>query len=361
MKKLTCITIIITILLSLLPTAVLAQEAGMTIEAIQNQAVLSNIQSAIDELDIKNKENNLKQAQEDAKWQNDAYGPLNVLNNRITRDVKPLEALAKLEEARKIKRDNIIKTRQGAYKQALKILLLNKQYDNEKQKLEIVNERLEMAKTRFAAKSITDNELADAEYNLECKKLDLSNISQQLDVAGMELNKLFNKPLTSSSIEVNGELILEKFSLENLDNVVTAAFENNTSIYVKSKNLEAAQKTMDLTTKLFKNGESAYDSNFYNLEAAKGELDDTKRNLETDIRNKYNNLLTNKGKVELSQKYMLLLQKKLISIETKYKKGVESKDSLLSAKEKYMDSQYGYYSAILDHNMTLREFSDMIK
>jgi outer membrane protein TolC len=284
-----------------------------------------------------------------------------VFSNWTTREVKPLEAALSLEVSKKTKQDHLVITRQDSYRQALKILLLAKQYMYENQKLQIYIERVNMAKTRYASRNITEDDLAEAEYKVESKKLDLTNISQRTEAAGMELNKMLGRPLTASAIAVKDELTMEEFHTPDLDKLVSVSLEINTGVYTKDGELKAAQKLMELTEKLYKKGDLTYDINYYSLEAAKADLADVKRNLETQIRNKYNDLLTSKGKVEISQKYLQLLQKKLSAIDTKFKKGVESKDNLLSVKEQYIDAQYSYWSAVSDYDLALREFNDLLK
>jgi len=60
---------------------------------------------------------------------------------------------------------------------------------------------------------------------------------------------------------------------------------------------------MEITERYYTDSNSIYNENKTNLELAKVELEDAKINLEVEIRNKYNDLLTAKDNVELASKW----------------------------------------------------------
>jgi len=77
---------------------------------------------------------------------------------------------------------------------------------------------------------------------------------------------------------------------------------------------------MEITERYYTDSNSIYNENKTNLELAKVELEDAKINLEVEIRNKYNDLLTAKDNVELASKWENIQKKKLENVELKFKK-----------------------------------------
>jgi len=61
------------------------------------------------------------------------------------------------------------------YKAALDKLLVEKELDTEKAKLDILSEKYSMAEARYKEGKITENDLNDAKYALDAKKIDVQS------------------------------------------------------------------------------------------------------------------------------------------------------------------------------------------
>lgn len=307
-------------------------------------------------MEIKTKESALEDAKEDAEFLAPAGTKSERYNNDIKKEVSPLEAEANLEYAKRVKEKNIDDLKLDVYKAALDKLLVEKELDTEKAKLDILSEKYSMAEARYKEGKITENDLNDAKYALDAKKIDVQRVEKSLKTAELELKRLLSLELDDKDLKVDEKLTLAKWKDVNLEKVIKDAIEKNIDIYKKAEDLKAKEKIMEITERYYTDSNSIYNENKTNLELAKVELEDAKINLEVEIRNKYNDLLTAKDNVELASKWENIQKKKLENVELKFKNGLVSKEEVLSQKEKYLDAQYQMFSAIRDFNVLKAEF-----
>lgn len=358
MKKLIYITIIFSLILMFSANVIAAEQmaTAYTVDAAQKRAVENNRQVAIDDLEIKAKETALKNANHDAAMLGDAYGGDRVLNNWITREVKTMEAATNLEVAKRTKQDNIDKLKRDVYSTILDIVLAEKEYEKEEIKLEILIERLNMAKVKYASKTITEDDLQAAEYDLESKKLDMEALKESKATLDMQLKKYLNLPFGGEILKVDAKLVMDTYKQIDIDKLISAQIEADTNVYAKGRALKAAEKTMELTAKIYKEGESTFDDNKVNLEDARKNYDDAKVSLEINIRNMNNDLLNIKDKQELAVKYEALAKKKLDKAYSKYSKGMISKNEYLSVKESWADARYNTFKALRNFSVKNTEW-----
>lgn len=344
-------------------TTALAVEGDLifNIEGFQKYAVENSRQAVLDNLQIKAMESALEDAKEDAEFQSYSGTKIDMLNNAIKKEVAPLEAQANVEYARREKEKNVEGLKLDVYKATLDMLLVEKELETETEKLDISSERYSMFEARHREGKITDNDLSDAQYSFDTKKIDKDKTVKKLETANLELKRLLSLELDNEPLKIEEELVLADWEDVDLEEVIEEALKNNMDIYKKSKDLEAKQKTMEITEKYYKEGNFTYDDNKANLETAKIDFEDAKVSLEVDIRNKYNDLLTKKDKVELASKWLDIQKKKLDNAERKYQKGLISREELLGAKEKFLDAQYENFVAIRDFNIVKAEFEALCK
>ncbi|HOM01480.1 MAG TPA: TolC family protein [Acetivibrio sp.] len=326
------------------------------IEGFQKYAVENSKQVTLDDLEIKTKESALLDAKEDAEFLYPASTKSERYNNDIKKDVTPLEAEANLEYAKRAKQKNIDNLKLDVYKAALNRLLIEKELDMQKAKLDILNEKYSMAEVRYREGKITENDLNDIKYSLDTKKIDVQKVEKSLKTAEMELKRLLSLELDDKDLKIDEKLTLAKWKSIKLEKVINDAIEKNIDIYKKSENLKVKEKIMEITEKYYTDSNSIYNENKTNLELARIELEDAKINLEVEIRNKYNNLLSAKDNVELASKWEDIQKKKLQNLELKLENGLVSRQELLSQQEKYLDAQYQTFAAIYDFNVLMAEF-----
>ncbi|GAE89834.1 TolC family protein [Acetivibrio straminisolvens] len=316
-------------------TTVLAvgENLVFNIEGFQKYAVENSRQVNIDDLEIKTKESALEDAKEDAQFLSSAGTKSERLKNDIKKEVSPLEAESNLEYAKRAKQKNIDNLKLDVYKAALDRLLIEKELNLQKEKLDILSEKYSMAEARHREGKITENDLNDVKYALDTKKIDVQKVEKNLKTAELELKRLLNLELDDKDLKVEEELTLSKWKSINLEKVIKDAIEKNIDIYKKAEDLKAKEKTMELTEKYYTEGNSTYNENKTSLELARVELEDAKTSLEVQIRNKYNDLLTAKDNVELASKWQDIQKKKLENEELKFEKGLISKEELLNQKK----------------------------
>ena len=191
------------------------------------------------------------------------------------------------------------------------------------------------------------------------KIIDVNKVTNKLEAANLELKRVMGLEMNEDMIEIKDVLSLDSRAKIDIEKVVENALNNDVELYIKSEELKASEKTMELTKEGYEQGTATYDGNMLNLENAKVDLEDAKVNLEVSIRNKYNDLLTAKDKVDLAYKWESINKNKLDNAEFKFEKGLVSKEEVLNAKEKYLDAQYQTYLAIYNYNIVKAEFDTL--
>lgn len=335
-------------------------DKSLSVEKAQVIALDNSRQAVVDDLDIKAKKSALTKLKKDADELKDAYGYENLLNNRIIKEVDVIQAENAIEIAKMIKRDNSTQLRLQVSETFQNILLAQKELEMEEEKLAISKELFDFAKSRFAANSITSDELDTAEYNYLSKSFDLEAVQDKCDVLYMNLKILLNLPLESELPELEGTIELLDFKKLDINKVAVENEEQDKDIFTKLCDYNAAKKKMELTAEYFITGIEQYDSNKAALEAALRDYESVRRNREVKIKNSYNNILNKKDSVELSGKYKELQSKKLDNVKIRYDKGYVNKEAYLREKQNYLDAIYNEDVLICDMNLQINEFLSII-
>jgi outer membrane protein TolC len=361
MKKFLYILITLALIISAFSAASAAgAEKGLTIGKAQIIAVENSRQADIDDLDIKLKETELKHIKEKPNPVRLTTELVTLLEYKLAEKVSPMQAELDLEVSKRIKQDNINSLRLDVYKTAMNILLAQKELDTENQKLAIAQEGYEAAKKSYELNLITENDLQTAKYNVDNKKFSVSEARERLVSASFNMRKLLNMPLSDAPIKLEDELVMAKPERVDINKAVQSAIEHDTTVYSKSGTLKIKQAALELTGEYFKEGEKKYDQCKIDADTAAIDVEDARANLEVEVRNKYNDLLNLQDKIELAEKYAVLLEKKLKISQVKYDNGVISKEEYLAEKEKYLDAEYQKYAAIHDYNIAKAEFEYLI-
>jgi len=355
MKKLICVIITLSILLTSTAAIAAGKKLSCTIEEAINIALENSKQTDIDNLDIKINEIILNDSKYDLN-----PGSGNSLDNAYKTGVEPIIVETNLEMAKRNKENNEKSLKLDVYRAALDILLTEKELQSEKEKLAILKEKYEMARTRFQQSSITEIDVYNAEYAVGSKEIDISKVEDKYESAVYEFKKLLDLPLDETPVEIRDNIVMGEMDEIDIDEVVSNSLANNASVYKKSQNVKAEQKNLENTKHYFHQGDSTYDTAMYDLEIAKLDLEEAQANLETDIRNKYNDLLNSRDKAELAKAFAGLAEKKLQIARVKYDNGTISKEAYLSEEESYLNALYEKYVAIHDYNIIKAEFEEML-
>lgn len=362
LKKIVSMTLIIVLLcaVSITAHAAVPDKKVLTLEEAKEMAVENSRQNAIDDLEIKVKESQLKQAQENAYMTGDAYGAERVLENRIRKEVRVMEAQTALDVARMKKEDNRRKRALDTHEVFYSLLLAEKELEKEAQKLEIQKEKLEFAKSRYAAGSLSAEALNEAEYRVASKEADIESIKGKIRTLELRLKLLLNLDLDDELPEISGEIKVELLQDIDIEKIVDIRLQFDTSVYEAAGRYNAANRTMQLTEELFRTGQ-IYEANKSNLEKAMRDYESALRNREVNIRNTYNDLLNIRDNLKLADKYVELCMKKLDAAKVKYDKGIIDKEAYLSAKESYIDALFSREKARCDYIIRKENFLTLIQ
>ena len=228
------------------------------------------------------------------------------------------------------------------------------------QKESIVEEKYGFEQAKYKANTITANDLQSSEYSVETSKLDVS--SAQSDEQSLEYNfkNLLNLPFDDNKVAISGDLAYSLYADTDIDALVNQAMPKNTDIYSKTCDYNVKQKIMTLASKFFKAGDTTYDEHNYDLLMSKVDLDNAKTTLEVNVRNKYNDLLSQADKLTLSEANVKLADDNYKDAQLKYNQGMIGKEDVLTANSNFLDAQLQDYTDIHDYNILEAEFENMV-
>lgn len=329
---------------------VLEANTEYTVAKLQEIALNNSRQKLIDDMDIKKKEMAVRTVRTDSRAMSDS----------ILSVTKPLDVQLELEAAQRIRQDHMNQLRIDVYKAAMSIQLCEKEIRLQEQKLVIAEEQLTMAKARYKAATITQDELDSAQYNVDSKKVDLTNVKEKIDSLFLELKKLLNQPLDIKPVKIAGVLKQESFEAVDTEAILTGLYKTDTSMFKASGKLDIDKKAMEIAGKLYRKGDLYYDEAALDLEEEELNFSAAKTSLEVKVKNTYNEMANSLDNMELANKYVVLTAKKLENIKIKYDKGTISKDSYMQAKEALLNAEYKELAAIVEYNGMKAEFSNII-
>ncbi len=335
---------------------VLLPEGPLAIEMACEIAVSNSIQATIDDINILIKKDALNQAKENAAFLGDAYGIQKVLNNRIIKEVRPFEAETNLEVAKKTKEDNLNNLKFNVYKTIQSLLIAEKEFETEIKRLDILFERYNFLKLKKEQGQVSDSVLVDIEFSIEGKRMDIIKVEEKIETIKIDIKRLLGLPLYANLPEIIEEIVYEPLVNVSIDKMLKKVFENSTTIFKHNRDIEAIVKTLDLTAQYYPTTNIAYLTPQYNLEQSKAALKEYKLNTEVSIRNSYSNLLNQKDRVVLAQKYLEIMRKKLKDVELKYDNGFTTKDIVINAKEALINAEYQLYSAMYSYAIMKADF-----
>lgn len=287
-----------------------AELQTITIEKAWDIAVENSLQASIDDINILIKEDALKQAKDGAVFLGDAYGIQKVLNNKLAKEVRPFEAETNLEVAKKTKEDNFKKLKLDVYKTIQGLLIAEKELETENKRLDILFEKYNFMKLKKEQGQISESSLVDMEFAIEEKRMDIIKVEEKIEAIKTDIKRLLGLSLYENLPEMDEEIVYEPLVNVNVDRMIKDAFENNVTVFRQTRDIEAKEKTLELTGQYFSETNITYLNAKYALEQSKIALEETKLNIEVTVRNSYSNLLNQKDRVTLAQKYLEIMRKK---------------------------------------------------
>jgi outer membrane protein TolC len=353
---------VLAILVALSANTVMAAGTSLTytISDAQKYAIEHSTQAAIDDLDIKAKEIEIQIAKDNKITNSTAHNNAGLANNRIINEVKPYEADINLDIAKRNKEENKRKLALDVKKAAYKLVLLKKEKELEEKKLVNLKVSLETIKTKLKLGLITENDVIDSENKVDNKKNYLTELEGKYSIAVMEFKRLLNLPYDEKNVLISDVYIYTLIKDFDVNEAISTAIANNLDLHKRNKALEIKNMIMEIDKVYFNQGNSTYDSANYDLESAKLDVDGAKRQMEDNIRNKYNDLLTLEDKINITDRYEKLVQKKVKFAEVKYKNGLISKEMLQAEKEKLLDAGYQKQVAVFNYIISRVDFDYLL-
>jgi len=367
--KIICFVLIFILIISISSIEIYAEDnkviidENISIESIGDIYKANSIQAKIDDINIELNKALYKQATEDADkywYTEDKYLDYNKL---LIKHIRPMEALNNLKKAQKSIEENLLNLKLNIYKNFQSSSLAQKQLEAEELKLAIMFERYELAKVKRSNGLITDNELLEIEVGIENKEFDIAKIKENIKSKSEELKRLLSIEIDDNKYNINIEtsFLFEPVKIDDLKTYVKSAINNNVDVYRYLNDIELKQKQLDIIEQCFSVHNLSYISVRYSLEETIAALEEKKINIEVSVKNAYSNLLNQRDRVYLADKYVDIMKKKLDISELKYKNGVITKDALLSAREALVNAEYQRHSAVYSYNLIKADFQRLVK
>jgi len=247
MKKLICLTLGLIFLLTSANTFAETEQNEFTIAQLQEIAATNSSQVIIDDIDIREKQENLEAVVKNALSGGYSSNPVSILAYKVKSQVGPMEAENSLEIAKRNKVENIYNLKRSVFKTGFNILITQKQLESEKQKFTVLEEKYANAKVFYNAGLLDKESLIDLEYSVESRTNYISSIKDKLTGYDIDLKKALNKPLGGEPLKITDELIYSEIEDIDLDKAVEEALKKSLAIYKQELAFKIKEKTMELT------------------------------------------------------------------------------------------------------------------
>jgi hypothetical protein len=317
-----------------------------TVKELQDMAVSNSRQALVDDVDIKKKELAVRTVRSD----------INAMSDSILCVTKPMDVKLELEAAKRARQDRLNQLKVDVYKACMDILLCGRKIEMLEKKLSMAEKRLEMAKAKLDTDMVTRDEVDSAQYAVDSSRVDLSGAKDELGSLCLELKKLLNLPLDTTPVKIAGDIKQDSMLKADTDLILDSLYETETSVFRAAGKLEIARTAMDIASDLYREGDLYYDSAVLDLEEAELDYLAAKRELETKVKNAYNDMANRADSLELAGKYTELTARKLESIKIKYERGTVSLEDYIRAEEALLDAQFAELSAIVEYNVARAVF-----
>lgn len=325
-------------------------------ESALKAAVENSIQPALDDYNIKAKESALEEARKEAMKGFIGGTYQEVVEKRIVKEVAPLEAEAALEIAKRQKLDNENKFRAEVYEEMLRFIMAKKRVENKKERIALIREKYIIDSMQYHEGLVSKADIEDAEINLSIENLELVKLETELESNILNAKQKLHVDL-SDETKIDFEYDLNRIGSQyvissfNLEKAIEKAILSSTAIYQKQRAVDIAQMKFDITREYLKPGNDYHDQKEFELESAKMSLYDAKTNLEVQIRNAYNDLLTSQDALELAQRRLELEESRLETLKTKKSAGILSRRDLIDSEIAVLGRKLAVQEAILNFNI----------
>ncbi len=361
MKKavVSILLVFMTLVTSILSYADTPQETDvkkLSLEAAIQEGIKNSSQLKISDLDIQVKEVELSEARYDEKKYKDSdYSLGTVQGFQLDANMLSKKAEYALEEE-KIKKDyiaedteyNVTRAYYGALQARDYAAVVSSNLENIQRNRDIVKKKFDLG---IASKS----DLLMAEIALDEAKVNVEKAKEDVEKSLRALNMTLNYPL-DTKLALTSNFKEESFTAD-LSNDVEKAYKDRFDMIQLNHNYDLVKLDFDTNSIMYP--ENTYVYKYKKSSIAKMEqlLHNSKQNVEFDIRNKYDAIVSAKKQIELSKANVERAKEGLRLRELSYNAGMgtllevkESANQLYSAEVNLSNSVSSYNLAILEYN-----------
>lgn len=275
------------------------------------------------------------------------------INKRIKKELDPVIAQDKLDAAKLDEAQNALEREASIQKAYDELMLEQKKLGAIQKKLEYAKEELALAKAKLSAGLIAPIDLADTEYAVTAADLDVA--VQMTLVAEKELNLL-----NSAELDVSSPLALTDAALTlmptafaddvTVETLLPLAKARDSSLFMKQKDVLAAEKRLSYATVFYKAGAKVYDKYYLDLEITNRDLADALRDIEVKVANALADVQIAKESMKLATSYVKLMQKNLAQATDRQKAGLAARSEMIAAERQLLDAQIAEWTEIVSYN-----------
>lgn len=228
-----------------------------------------------------------------------------------------------------------------------------------KQNLEVAEDLYERTKRKLELGLAAKQEVLNSELSYIQAENEYKSSLEEVKEAKMMMNlKLGNDIMTE--INLVDELKYNEFDEKGIASAVSQAWGNRNEIKAAEFNYDLEDINMRIAEKKYSEITFAYRAQKIKQEQALKELENTKKNIELEVRSNYLDILQKKEDINSGEKSVELAEEVLRLTDLSYDVGMNILTDVQTAQATLKQAKLGLSKSILDYNVAILKFEDSI-
>ncbi len=332
----------------------------LSLEQAIQEGIKNSSQLKINDLDIQIKEIELDEARYDErKYKNSENSAGTVQGIQLDENMFSKKREYALEEE-KIKENYVKEDIKYNVTYAYYSTLQAMDYMNvENKNLENIQRNRDIVKKKFDLGLVSKSDLIMADISLDESKVNIEKSKQNLKKAYRSLNMILNFPL-DTKIELTSNFKEEQFNID-LNKDLEKAYSERFDVIQLNHNYELVK--LDFETNAMKYPENTYVYKYKQRNVLKIEniLGNYTKNIELDIKNKYDVVINSKKQIELNKSNIERSKEGLRLKELSYDLGMCTVLEVQQATNQLYNAQLALSSAISSYNLSILDYNKAVE
>lgn len=332
------------------------QSKSLTLNQAVELAVKNNPQIQLADLGVDKANLDLEQAEFAADKMEDRVGNRRDQSSEMVIDIVPKQAESGkviAETSQEYTKNNIKYNVESAYYGVLKA-----------EKLQEVNEatykraqeQLKVSQARFKAGTAAKFDVITAESQLKSAEADLNSAKSSVKIAQMGLSKALDLDL-DTPINATSKFEFKKTEPINLDQEILDYTEKDLNVVSARESYNIQKILFDYNEKYYTRNTFIYREAEFNLKDAQVKYDNAQNDLEFNIKNAYQNLITAEENYHVLTKSLEQAKEAQRLTLLRFQVGMATSYDVLSAETTLKQVELGLLNALYDYNLAKAKFS----